>query len=410
MLTDTKIRAAKPAQRAYKLTDQGGMYLHVSPTGAKSWRFDYRVAGGRETLTIGRYPEVSLEQARHGHRKPGFISLADARAMVARGESPSRAKQDRKVEQKVARTNTLKAFAEKWYAAKASSRSKSWRDNARRWLDQDVYPAIGARPIQQLKTDELERVIRKIAEDRGAKSAHYARLLLAGVYKSVPRALGVGNPARDLAGVIEFPKAKPRGRPLSGKEIPAFLHAVDRYTGKTATKLAAKLLLLTFTRKLELVAMKWDELDLDACEWTIPAERMKMQKPHIVPLSRQAIECFELLKPLACGSEYVFPNLGDPRKPMSGTTLNDVFNTIGYRGKFTPHGARSTASTMLNAQGWSGDAIERQLAHTERDLVRAAYNHADYMDERRKMMQAWADYIDGLCSGAKVTPIRRPAA
>lgn len=403
MLTDTKIRAAKPRERAYKLTDREGLYLSISATGARSWRFDYRLGGARETLTIGRYPEVTLEQARR--------RLSEARSMVARGDSPARAKQARKVEQKIARGNTLKALAEKWYSAKAPARSKSWRSNARRWLDEDIYPALGARPVHQLKADDFERVIREIAEERGAKSAHYARLLLAGVYKSLPRALNAGNPARDLAGMIEFPKAKPRGRPMPAKDIPGFLQAVDRYTGKTATKLAAKLLLLTFTRKQELVAVKWDELDLvEGGDWTIPAERMKMQKPHIVPLSRQAVECFELLKPLAFGSSYVFPNLGDPRRPMSGTTLNDVFNTIGYRGKFTPHGARSTASTILNAQGWSADAIERQLAHTERDLVRAAYNHADYMDERRKMMQAWADYIDGLCSGAKVTPIRKTAA
>lgn len=409
MLTDTKIRAAKAAQKPYKLTDREGLYLHISPTGARSWRFDYRLGGARETLTIGRYPEISLEQARHGTRKPGFVSLADARAMVARGESPAKAKQERKVEQKIARANTLKALAEKWYAAKASARSKSWRGNARRWLDEDIYPAIGARPIQQLKADEIERVIRHIAEDRGAKSAHYARLLLAGVYNSLPRALNAGNPARDLAGMIEFQKAKPRGRPLSAKEIPAFLQAVDRYPGKTATKLAGKLLLLTFTRKKELVGVKWAELDLERAEWTIPAERMKMQKPHIVPLSHQAVESFKILKPLACGSDHVFPNLGDQRRPMSGTTLNKMFDEIGYGGKFTPHAARSTASTILNAQGWSADAIERQLAHTERDLVRAAYNHADYMDERRRMMQAWSDFIDGLCSGAKVTPIRKAA-
>ncbi len=407
MLTDTKAKAAKPHQKPYKLTDREGLYLHISPVGAKSWRFDYRLNGKRETLTIGRYPEVSLEQARHGQRKSGFLCLADARAMVARSESPAAKKQERKAEQKIARANTLKALAEEWYGARGSARSKSWRENARRWLDQDIYPDLGSRPIREVKPDDIERIVRKVAEKRGPKSGQYVRRLLAGVFRSLPRALGAGNPARDLGDIIDLPKPTPRGQPLAAKDIPAFLEAVDRYPGKTATKLAAKLLLLTFTRKRELVAATWDEIDLDGAEWTIPAERMKMQKPHIVPLSRQAVEYFKTLKPLACGSNYVFPNHGDPRKPMSGTTLNKMFNEIGYGGKFTPHGARSTASTMLNAQGWSADAIERQLAHTERDLVRAAYNHADYMAERRKMMQAWADYLDGLCSGASVTPIRK---
>lgn len=402
MLTDTKARAARPAEKPYKLTDRDGLYLHVSPTGAKSWRFDYRLAGARETLTIGRYPDVPLGAARD--------ALGRARAFVARGESPAKAKQHSKASAREARANTLQATAEKWYEARAKARSASWRDNARRWLDQDIYPMVGSKPIRDVTADDLERLVRRIAEKRGVKSAHYARLLVAGVFKSLPRHLGVGNPARDVAGLLELPKGKPRGRALSAKEIPAFLEAVDGYPGRKATKLAARLLLLTFVRKRELIEAPWQELDLERGEWVISAERMKMEKPHIVPLSRQAIECFAKLEPLAMGSFYVFPNLGDPKRPMSASTLNKVFGEIGWGGKFTPHGARSTASTALNSQGWNGDAIERQLAHTERDLVRGAYNHADYLEERRRMMQGWADYIDGLCAGGNVTTIKRAAA
>ena len=168
--------------------------------------------------------------------------------------------------------------------------------------------------------------------------------------------------------------------------------------------------MLTFARKLELINATWDEIDLDRGEWVIPAERMKMDKLHIIPLSRQGVECFEKLQPLARGSCFVFPGLGSQNKPISAGTLNKVFTQIGWGGRFTPHGARSTASTGLNAQGWSTDAIERRLAHTERDVVRAAYNHADFMDERRRMMQAWADYLDGLCAGANVKPIKMRAA
>ncbi len=410
MLTDTKIRAAKGREGAYKLADRDGLYLHVAPSGSKSWRFDYRLAGKRETLTIGRYPDVSLEQARHGVRKPGFISLADARSMLARGESPAAAKQERKAAQKIARANTLKAIAEQWYAARVAARSKSWCENARRWLDKDIYPEFGSKPIREITINDVERLVRKIVERRGAKSANYIRLMLASVFASMPRALGAGNPARDLAGIVEVPKGKPLGRPLPEKEIPAFLEAIDRYPGRSATKLAAKLLLLTFLRKRELIEATWDEIDLGRAAWTIPAERMKMRNPHIVPLSRQAVECFEALKVMACGSAYVFPNIGDPRRPMSRSTLNKMLDEIGYGERFTPHSARSTASTILNAQGWSADAIERQLAHTERDLVRAAYNHSDQMEARTRMMQAWANYLDGLCSGTKVTPIRKAAA
>jgi integrase len=401
MLTDTRVRTTKAKAKPFKLADRDGLYLFVAPSGAKSWRYDYRIAGARETLTIGRYPEKSLASARG--------VLVAARRMIEAGESPARAKQEKKATARIARANTLQALAEKWFRERAPARSESWRGNARRWLDQDIYPALGSRPIREVTADHVERIIRQIAEKRGAKSAEYARFTLAGVFKSLPRALGVGNPARDVAGLIEVPKGKPRGRALTAKEIPKFLEAADRYPGRTATKLAVQLLMLTFVRKRELTDAAWDEIDLERGEWTIPAERMKAGKPHIVPLSRQALKCFKRLHELACGSRFVFPNLGDQNRPMSGSTLNKVFDEIGYRGKFTPHGARSTASTTLNAQGWSADAIERQLAHAERDLVRAAYNHSDLMDKRRRMMQAWADYLDGLCSGADVVPIRKRA-
>lgn len=391
MLTDTKARTARATGKPRKLTDRDGLYLFITPNGAKSWRYDYRLAGARETLTIGRYPDTPLTKARD--------KLAKARELVAQGVSPAKAKQADKAQKKLARANTVQALAEKWYTTRAPARSASWRDLARRWLDKDIYPALGSKPIQEVTTDDVERLVRRVAEKRGAKSAYAMRLTLASVYKSLPRALGLGNPARDVAGVIELPTPKRKGRALSAKEIPAFLDAADRYPGRPQTKLAIRLLMLTFPRKRELIEATWSEIDLERGEWVIPAERMKMDKPHIVPLSRQAAECFEKLQPLAFGSDYVFPNLGNPKKPMGASTLNKVFGEIGWGGKFTPHGVRATASTWLNAQGWPADAIERQLAHTERDLVRAAYNHADHMGERIKMMQAWGDYIDGLCSG-----------
>ena len=402
MLTDTKVRTAKSKSKPYKLGDRDGLYLFVKPSGAKSWRYDYRLAGARETLTIGLYPDVTLTHARD--------ELASARRLVARGESPARAKQETRATARIARANTVQAFGKKWYDAKAPHRSESWQSNAKRWLEQDIYPAFGPKPVGDVTADDVERLVRALAEKRGAKSAHYARLVLAQVFKSLPRDLRLGNPARDVGVVVELPKSKPKGRALSAKEIPAFLEAIDRQPAQPGTKLAARLLMLTFVRKLELIEAPWDEIDLERSEWVISAERMKMDKPHIIPLSRQAVACFERLQELACGSSFVFPNNSDPKRPMSASTLNVLFNRAGWAGRFTPHGARSTASTALNSQGWSADAIERQLAHTERDLVRAAYNHADFLDERRRMMQAWADYVDGLCSGADVTPIRKRVA
>ena len=402
MLTDTKARAAKAKGTPYKLADREGLYLFITTKGSKSWRYDYRLAGVRQTLTIGQYPDTSLTKARD--------KLAKARQLVAQGVSPAEAKQSEKAQARVARANTVQALGEKWYQVRSNSRSRSWCDNAKRFLEQDIYPALGGKPIREVTPDDIERLVRNVAEKRGAKSAHYMRLTLAGLFKSLPRSLSLGNPARDVGTVIELPKAKPKGRALTAKEIPAFLEAADRYPGRPQTKVCVRLLMISFARKRELIEARWDEIDLAAGEWVIPAERMKRDKPHIVPLARQAVECFRLLKALAGDSPYVFPNLGDPRKPMGASTLNKVFERIGYGGgRFTPHGARSTASTALNSQGWSADAIERQLSHSERDLVRAAYNHSDHMQERRKMMQAWADYLDGLCSGANVTSIRRTA-
>jgi len=400
MITDTKAKAAKCKEKPYKLSDREGLYLFVTPAGGKSWRYDYRIAGARETLVIGNYPDIGLGLARETHQ--------DARKAVAQGESPAKAKQKAKAQVQLARANTVRAAAEKWYQVRVGARSASWRDGTRRWLEQDIYPALGNKPIQEVTADDIEKLVRHIAEKRGPRSAYCARLTLASIYKSLPRTLGLGNPARDVSNVIELPKPKPKGRPLTAKEIPEFLEAVDRYGGRTATKLAIKLLMITFVRKLELIEARWDEIDLNREEWVIPAERMKMDKPHIIPLPRQALKCFNKLKPLSFGSRYVFPNIGDPNKPMGASTLNKVFEEIGYgNGRFTPHGARATASTALNEQGWSADAIERQLAHTERDLVRAAYNHSDHMEQRRNMMQAWADYLDALCIGTNVIAVKR---
>jgi integrase len=248
--------------------------------------------------------------------------LEEARALVASGTSPAEAKQKTKIEERLAAKNTLQARAEEWYEAKAPRMSESWRGNARRWLDGDIYPAIGSKPIGNITITDVEGLVKRIAKNRGAKSAFYARLLLADVFRAQPRALNLGNPARDLGNTIAIPKGEPKGRPLPIRDIPGLLRAVDDYPGRPHTKLAIRLLLYTFTRKLELIELPWTELDLDRAEWTVGAERMKMEKPHIVPLSSQAVAWFKELRQLPGESEYVFPSAKASSRPLSHGALN----------------------------------------------------------------------------------------
>jgi len=400
MLTDIKARQARPKEKPYKLTDHGGLYLYIAPTGAKSWRYDYRLHGRRETLTIGKYPETNLAEARVKH--------AESRRKVAQGESPAATKRSAKRDEKfeAAATNTFCAVAEEWYHAKAPHRSESWREANRRWLDKEVHPIMGNRRLAEITPADVLDIMRRIEGRGAARSAGYVRLLVSQVFQHAIRNLRASyDPAQSLRGALTMPAVKHHAS-LLAKDIPAFIEALDAYTGTMQTKLGSKVLLLTFVRKQELVQATWDEVDFMRAEWRIPAERMKMRDPHIVPLSRQALEGFQDLKQVACGSRYVLPNYGSLDKPMGANTFNVAFERMGYGGRFTPHGLRATASTILNERGFKADVIERQLAHTERNRIRAAYNRAEYLDERRAMMQSWADYIDALCSGGNVVAIR----
>ena len=405
MLTDTRVKQAKKKAKPYKLADKDGLYLYVSPTGAKSWRYDYRRAGLRETLTIGQYPDVPLA-GEGGARE----QLEQARRLVAQGESPARRKKAEKAAERLATANSVKALGEAWYAGLEPLRSKSWQENARRWLDKDIYPAMGSTPIASVTHVDVSALTRRIAKERGARSAHSARQLLGNLFEfAQAQGLELVNHARAAAKAVALPQPKSHG-PLGQKEIPGFVEAVDAYRGRLPTKLAIKLLLLTFVRKSELLNATWDEVDLKQAQWRIPAERMKMKDLHIVPLSKQAVEALQELRKLACGSRYVLPSISTLRKPLGDSTLNVAFKRMGYGGRFTPHGLRATASTILNEQGFRPDVIERQLAHTERNRIRATYNKAEYLEERRAMAQHWADFIDALCSGENVVGFRRAAA
>ena len=397
MLTDPKIRNAKTKSKPYKLTDGDGLYVYISVSGAKSWRYDYRLFGKRETLTIGLYPDTTVASARDKH--------SEARKLVAKGQSPALAKQRSNQASKDERGKTFRAEGERWYEHKSPHRSSSWNANARRWLDRDIYPLIGGMALEDIGPADILSVVRRMSHT--PRSAECARQTIAQIFQFAIRNLRTRqNPAREVVGAVEVPEAQRRAA-LAPKDIPLFLSAVDAYTGKVQTKYAAKLLLLLWVRKCELVEAKKSEFDLDAGIWRIPAQRMKAGQEHMVPLSTQAIKCLRECFKLASGSEFVFPHHGSLDKPMGSSTLNVVFNRIGYAW-FTPHGMRATASTMLNEMGYRPDVIERQLAHAERNKVRAAYNHADYLQERKQMMQQWADYIDGLLS-EKVVAIGKAA-
>lgn len=403
MLTDKQVKAVKGRPAPYKLVDHAGLYLYVAPSGAKSWRYDYRVAGRRHTLTIGRYPVVTLKEARDLH--------TDARRVVAKGENPALAKRHDKRAAKLAAADSFRDIAERWIAAHASERSESWRTSAEAWLENDVYPLFGTRPIRDVKPADILDAMRRF-EDRGARtSAERLRSMLSQIFRFAVRNLRADNdPAHAVKGAVTVPDTKHHPT-LKLKDLPAFLEKMAAYGGRIETQLGMRLLLITFVRKTELANARWSEIDFEAAEWRIPAARMKMGEEHIVPLSTQAIEIFEQLRGLSHGFELVFPNRSDPRRAMGQSRFNDMIRAIGYTGIFSPHGARALASTALNELGWRSDAIERQLAHAERSKVRAAYNRAEYLEERRAMMQAWADMVDGIAVAENnVRPIKSAMA
>jgi integrase len=403
-LTTTAIDRAKILPQRYKLADGGGLYVAVFPSGKKVFRYEYRLHGKRETLTLGTFPGLSLAEARERHAK--------ARRLVGDGESPALRKRRDKAAGEARVASTFKNLAEDWYKAHSTNRSFVWRNQARRWLDQRILPKIGGTPIADVTREEVLGICKAAHAEGRAHTADRVRQVMSAVFDyAIGHELCERNPARAIAGVLPQPPRKQQPA-LKPGEIPALIAKVESYGGRPSTKAAFRLLLLTFVRKGELVRARWDEVDFDAALWRIPAERVKTRTAHVVPLSRQAVAAFRELQSLAASSEFVLPHLSTLARPMSENTFNRALVKMGYGGKFAPHGFRRTASTILNEEGYRPDVIERQLAHKERDAVRAAYNQADYLAERRQMMQWWADHIDDLVAGrsSKVTGISKGTA
>lgn len=395
MLTDIALRALKPREKPYKKADTLGLYVIVRPDGARWWRFRYVWNGREKLLSLGTYPDTSLRLARE--------KRDDARRQLARGVDPSAARQA----ERQAQADTFEAVASEWLNRNGHI-GASTRSQYRHRLSKYVYPRLGRWPVADITAAELLKVLRRIESNGTIETAHRVRSVVSRVFRyAVATGRAERDPAADLRGAIASVKSKNFAAIVEPKKVGELLRAIDGYDGQPAVMLALKLAPLVFVRPGELRGAEWVELDLEAAEWRIPAERMKMDERHIVPLSRQAVAVLEELQVHTGHGRLLFPGLRSRERPISENTINGALRRLGYStDDMTGHGFRSMASTLLNELGWPGDVIELQLAHKPRDKVRAAYNRAERLTERRQMMQAWADYLDGLKGGASVTGIR----
>ena len=400
MLTDTAIRTAKPKEKPYKLADEKGLYLLVNQTG-KYWRLKYRFVGKEKLLALGVYPETSLKEARS--------KRDEARKTLSDGKDPCLVKRQAKQAAKSAAENSFESIAREWIGQQSERWTADHSARVLLSLEQDAFPTLGSRPVNDIDTPELLEVLRAI-ERRGAlETAARVMQRCGAVFRYAIRThRAKHNPAGDLRGVLKTRKVEHRAA-LSRAELPELLRKIEAYDGRLLTRLALRFTALTFVRPGELRGAVWDEFDIEAAEWRIPAERMKMKAPHLVPLSSQALATLEEIRPLTGRCAFVFPSERSLSKPMSENTLLYALYRLGYRSRMTAHGFRAVASTILNESGFTPDVIERQLAHVEQNKVRAAYHRSEYLDERRRMMQWWGDYLDGAREGAKVVPIRRGA-
>lgn len=397
-LTDITVRNAKAATKPLRLKDERGLYLEVRPEGGKWWRLRYWFNSKEGRLSLGTYPDVSLKMARERRD--------EARRMIAQGIDPSQARKAAKCET-VACEETFERIAREWWAKFQPTWTEEHGLQILRRLELNVFPWIGSRPIKEITAPEVLALARRI-ESRGA--LEMAHRTIQGCGQVFRYGIATGrcerNPAGDLRGALPPVKEKHHPSITDPKEIAPLLRSMDSYQGSPITACALRLAPLVFVRPGELRQAEWTEFDLDAKEWRIPASKMKMRVQHIVPLSRQAIAIIEELRPLTGNGRYLFPSMRTLERPMSENTVNGALRRLGYtKDELTGHGFRSMASTLLNEQGWNRDAIERQLAHAERDNIRAAYNYAEFLPERRKMMQGWADYLDKLKTGATVTQL-----
>jgi len=390
-LTEIAIKNAKPGKSIRKLSGGDGLVLLIYPNGSKYWAYRYRFLGKEKSLSLGIYPEVGLAEARR--------KLADSRKMVSGGQDPSEARKAIKRQATISAENNFESIGREWITIKSPGWTPRYAEFVVGRLAKDIFPKLGTRPIKDISAPELLSVVRHV-EERGASELAHRLLNCCGQVFMYGIATGRAerNPANDLQGALKT-HVKKHYSHLKAIELPEFLKRLAKYDGHPQTRLAVTLLMFTFVRTTELRGATWEELDLDNAEWRIPARRMKMRRYHLVPLSRQAVAAFRELQRINGQWNYVFPNPQKPVKFMSENAVLYALYRMGYHNRTTGHGFRHTASTILNESGlFSGDAIERQLAHVQSNKIRGAYNHAEYLTERRKMMQWWADYLDGIAA------------
>ena len=400
-LTDIAIRSAKPAEKAFKLADGGGLFLLVHPNGSKYWRLKYRYGGKEKLLAIGKYPLITLSEARERREQ--------AKRLLANDKDPGAVKQAQKLEAKQTAANTFEAVAREWHKKQSSSWTPKSSQRTLSLLARSIFPFIGSTPISQVSPGALLETVQRIEKRGNIETAHRALQNCGQIFRY---AIATGRAQADLSlvlkGALTPIKEKHHASITDPKQVGDLLRTLEIYEGAFITRCALKLAPLVFVRPGELRHAEWKEIDLDAGEWRIAAEKMKMKAVHIVPLSTQAIEILRELHQHTGDGRYVFPGLRTVERPMSENTVNAALRRLGYdKDEMTGHGFRSMASTILHEQGWPHEAIERQLAHAERNKVSAAYNYAEHLPKRREMMQAWADYLDALKGGAKVINLRQ---
>lgn len=401
-LTDTAIKNAKPSDKAIRLHDERGLYLEISPAGGKWWRFKYRYDSKEKRLSLGVYPDVSLKDARQRRD--------DARKLLADGVDPGENRKAVKATKTERGANSFEVIAREWFTKFKPSWAKTHSDKIIKRFESDVFPWLGSRPIAEITAQELLQCLRRI-ENRGAlDTAHRAHQNCGQVFRyAVQTGRATRDPSGDLRGALPPAKQEHYASITDPKAVAELLRAIDGFRGTFIVQCALKLAPLLFVRPGELRRADWAEIDLDKAEWNIPAERMKMRVPHLVPLSTQAVTFLRELHALTGTGNFVFPGARTNGRPMSEAAVNAALRRMGYDTKteITGHGFRAMARTILHQEiGIAPEIIEHQLAHRVPDALGTAYNRTKFLPERRKMMQVWSDYLDKLKAGADVIPLR----
>lgn len=405
-LSDTAIRAAKPADKPRKLVDEKGMYLLIQPSGAKLWRLNYRFDGKQKTLALGEYdPKDGITLAMARDRRD------EARKLLAQGIDPGAQRKQEKQERRLSQENTFEALGREWMKVKGKKWTETYAGKTKACLERHAFPSIGSKPIKDIIAPDLLAMLRAIEKRGTVDMAHRVQQHCGAIFRfAVACSKALADPTTALKGALATTKQEHYAALTDPKDYADLLRSIDEYRGEVTTKTAMQMLAYTFQRTKEVRFAEWSQFDLDGAMWRIPAGVMKMRDEHLVPLSKQVVALLRELKALTGSDRLVFPSTTNRDRPISENTVTYGLARMGFKGRMTGHGFRSVASTILNEQGYRHDVIERQLAHAERNQVRAAYNRAEYLPERKVMMQEWADYLDKLKAGAEIIPLQGHAA